>query len=282
VVAIAVSLPWSTSASAILIVLWLVAVVSSFGPASIWHEVKTPAGGLPLVLWSFAVLATLWADVNWNERIGGLRGFHKLIFIRVLLAQFRRSDRAKWAIFGFFISALVLLVLSWMTPYPGFLGRGKAYVGVPFKDYVAQSGIFAICAFGLMGQAAEWWQTHRMKLALSAMVMAAAFIANVIFVATARTTLAVIAVLLFLFGLRQFGWRAMGSIGLVVVVLASVAWVSSPYLRGHVTHVVTELDDRGSGNLTSVGLRVEYWTKSLEFISTAPVVGHGTGTIRTL
>jgi O-antigen ligase len=50
-----------------------------------------------------------------------------------------------------------------------------------------------------------------------------------------------------------------------------------------VTHVVTELDDRGSGNnLTSVGLRVEYWTKSLEFISTAPVVGHGTGTIRSL
>jgi hypothetical protein len=67
------------------------------GLASIWHEVKTAAGGLPVVLWAFATLAMLWADVSWSERLDGLRGFHKLIFISVLFAQLRHSDRAKWA-----------------------------------------------------------------------------------------------------------------------------------------------------------------------------------------
>ena len=282
VVAIAVSLPWSTSITAILIVLWLIAVVPCLGLASIWQEAKTAAGGLPVVLWAFAALAMLWADVSWSESLDGLRGFHKLIFIPVLLAQVRRSDRVKWAILGFFISSLVLLALSWMTPYPGFLGRDKADVGVPVKDYVIQSEIFTMCAFGLLGQAAEWWRIGRLKLAVGAAFVATAFIANVVFVATARATLIIIVVLLGLLALRQFAWKGMFAVGFVASVLATAAWVSSPYLRSRVTIILVELQDRSSGDFTSVGLRLEFWRKSLEFVGAAPIVGHGTGTIKTL
>src|SRR5262245_3009012 len=123
VAAIAVSLPWSTSATAILIVLWLIAVVPSLDATSVRREVMTPAGGLPVMLWALAALATLWADVDWNERLQGLRGFHKLLVIPLLFAQFRRSAQGKWAILGFLVSALILLALSWLTPYPGLWGR---------------------------------------------------------------------------------------------------------------------------------------------------------------
>ena len=34
--------------------------------------------------------------------------------------------------------------------------------------------------------------------------------------------------------------------------------------------------------ITSQGLRLEFWRKSVEFISTAPLIGHGTGSIRPL
>ena len=34
--------------------------------------------------------------------------------------------------------------------------------------------------------------------------------------------------------------------------------------------------------VTSVGLRLEFWQKSLRFISEAPVIGHGTGSMRGL
>jgi O-antigen ligase len=130
--------------------------------------------------------------------------------------------------------------------------------------------------------AAEWWQTGRIKLAVSAVFVATAFIASIVFVATARATLVVFALLLGLFALRQFAWRGRLGVGLAAGVLATVAWVSSPYLRLRVTNILVELRDRSGGDLTSVGLRLEFWKKSLEFFCAAPAVGHGTGTIKTL
>jgi O-antigen ligase len=292
VIAIAVSLPWSTSATAILIVLWLVSilpvlilpVLPSIDGASVRRDAKTLAGIFPLLLWGLAVVGMFWADVDWSERLQGLRGFHKLLLIPLLLAQFRRSDRTKWAILGFFVSALILLVLSWLTPHTGGLwGREKADVGVPVRDYVSQSGIFAICALGLLGQAVEWWRTERVQLALAAIVVAAVFIANIAYVATARTTLVVVAVLLLLFGFRRFGWKGILAVGLLGGVLASLFWVSSPYLRGRVTHIVEDLQDYRAGTvMTPTGFRLELWRKSIEFVAASPLVGHGTGTIATL
>src|SRR5262249_58107726 len=57
------------------------------------------------------------------------------------------------------------------------------------------------------------------------------FLANIVYVSTARTTLIVLLAMLVLFGVRQFGWR--GAVGTAVIgaVLAGVGWVSSPYLR---------------------------------------------------
>jgi O-antigen ligase len=50
-----------------------------------------------------------------------------------------------------------------------------------------------------------------------------------------------------------------------------------------VTHVVEELQDyNASGAVTSVGVRLEFWKKSLEFARAAPLVGNGTGTIEAL
>jgi O-antigen ligase len=283
VVAIALMLPWSTTAVAILVPLWLIALLASLDVASVRRELMTPAGGLPVLLWALAAAGMLWANVEWSERMQGLRGYHKLLAIPLLLAQFRRSDRAKWVIYAFLFSSLVLLTLSWLTPYRGFLGRPKAEYGVPFKDYISQSGIFAICAFGLLGQAAEWWRMQRRRLAAAALIVAAIFVANIVFMATARSTLLVMAVLLLLFGFLQFRWKGVLAVVLLAVALVGVSWVASPYLRERVTDLIEETQDyRASGAATSVGLRLEFWKKSADFVAAAPLVGHGTGTIGAL
>src|SRR5262245_40710264 len=283
VVAVAVSLPWSTSLTAILIVLWLIAVVPSLNFASVRREILSLAGALPLLLWALAVVGMLWADADWSERLGGLRGYHKLLLIPLLLAQFRRSHRAGWAILGFLISALALLILSWLTMHTGPIwAREQADLGVPVKDYILQTGIFAICAFGLLGQAVAW-RKARPQLVLPAVIVAAFFIANIIYVATSLTTLVIVAVLLLVFGFRQFGWKGMVAAGVVGSVLAGLFWVSSPYLRDRVTHAAQEIQEYPAGTgETSAGLRLEFWKRSIEFVATAPVVGHGTGTIATL
>jgi O-antigen ligase len=158
--AVAVSLPWSTSATGILIVLWLIAALPNLDRATRMRELATAAGGLPVLLWTLGALGMLWADVSWSERLEGLSGFHKLLLVPLLLAHYRRGGNAWWAILGFLVSSGALLVVSWaLVLTPGLEWRGRD-LGVPVKDYILQSSIFAICAFGLIGQAVELWNTE--------------------------------------------------------------------------------------------------------------------------
>jgi O-antigen ligase len=284
VVAVAVSLPWSTSATSILIVLWLLALVPTLDPAAIKREVMSPAGGLPLLLFAVAALGTLWADVAWDERITGLLAFHKLLVIPLLLAQFRRSNGGNRVIFGFFVALLVMLLVSFLLTYFSSLPwRGQGSIGVPAKDYVAQSGLFAICVFALLGLAIELWRERRRALALGASVLAALFLGNIVYVATGRTALVIMAVLLVALFWWYFGTKGVLAATLIGVVMGGLAWMSSDYLRGRVIELGKEVEVyRSTGQVTSAGLRLEYWSKAVTFIAEAPLTGHGTGTVRKL
>src|SRR5450631_4221848 len=92
-IAVAVSLPWSTSATGILVVLWLLALVPTLFWADVRAELTTAAGGLPVLLVLLGAVGTLWADVPWPECWSGVESFVKLLVIPLLLVQFRRSDR---------------------------------------------------------------------------------------------------------------------------------------------------------------------------------------------
>jgi O-antigen ligase len=283
-VAVVVSMPWSTTATSILIVLWLVALVPTLDWAMLRRELWTPAGGLPVLFWLLGVLGMLWADAPLRERLGGLDSFHRLLAIPLLLAQFRRSGNGRWVIIGFLASCAALLVVSyahavWRSWHPGPF-PSIFFPGIPVKDYILQSGEFQICVFGLAYAAVEAWRTRRPGLALGLAALACAFLANIIYIATGRTAVVVMPVLLALFGFRQFGWR--GVVGVVIAgcLLAAVAWASSPYLRARVLGVGQEIQLYQAENAeTSSGERLELWKKSLGFIAAAPVFGHGTGSI---
>ena len=49
--AVAASLPWSTSATGILVVLWLITLVPVLDGAAVRREVLSAAGALPVFLW---------------------------------------------------------------------------------------------------------------------------------------------------------------------------------------------------------------------------------------
>jgi O-antigen ligase len=280
VVAVAVSLPWSTSLTSILIGLWLIALIPELELTSLRREIMSPAGGLPVVLWVLGAIGMLWANVSWGERIDGLSGFHKLLVLPLLLAQFRHGGQANWVCLGFLASCATLLALSWgLAVIPGLTWRGKINVGVPVKDYILQSELFAICAFGLIGWAVEVWRSGG-RFAFTLAFLSAAFVGNLLYVQTARTTLVVMAVLLVVFGLRNFGWRGAISTIVIATLLSVAAWFSSPYLRERVTPAVRDVQLHDAGGTTStIGLRLGYWKTSLALIAETPVLGHGTGAI---
>jgi O-antigen ligase len=278
--AVAASLPWSTSLTGILIAAWFVALLPTLEPGALRREVLSPAGGLPLILLGLAALGMAWADVTVSERLAGLDGFFKLLFIPFLLVQFRLSSRGWWVVVAFLGGSLVLLVLSWgLALIPDLPWRGKA-PGVPVKDYISQSAIFTLCAFALLGGAVEAWRCHQRQLALMLALIAAAFGANIAFVETSRTTLVTLAVLVPLFGLRHFGWRGLLGAGVTGCALAGTVWISSSYLRERVIHAVEEVRSYQSEHEeTSAGLRLDFWKNSIHAIARAPIAGNGTGSI---
>ena len=73
--------------TAILIVLWLIALVPTLDAAAVRRELTSAAGGLPVLLWVLGAAGMLWADVSWSERAAGLGAFHKLLMIPLLLAM---------------------------------------------------------------------------------------------------------------------------------------------------------------------------------------------------
>jgi hypothetical protein len=81
VVGIALTLPWSTSATIILICLWAVTVLPTIEPETLKQEMTRPAAFLPVALFVFAAIGMLWSPVSLKERLGGIDSFLKLLTI---------------------------------------------------------------------------------------------------------------------------------------------------------------------------------------------------------
>lgn len=280
VVAIAASLPWSTSATSILLVLWLL----SFVPTLEWSEVRgqlmTPAGGLPVLLVLLGVLGTAWADVTLFERWKGLDGFYKLLVIPLLMMQFRRSDNGNRVFIGFLFACVALLIASWVVVIWPDIPKGSRDAGVAVKAYIVQSAEFTICAAGLIYLAVDAARKTRWVNFTALLVLALAFLHDIFFIATGRTTLVVIPVLILIYGARQFGWKGFFGAAAAGFAIAAALWATSPYLRHVATSVITQTENFEYENkTTSTGQRIVYWTKSLRFIESAPLIGHGTGSI---
>jgi hypothetical protein len=288
-VGVAVALPWSTTATEIFIVLWLLALLPTLTLADLRRELTTAAGGLPALLWLLGALGMLWADASWSDRIWGLGGFHKLLVIPLLLAHFRRSERGMAAVYGFLASCTALLILSWslkiiweLRGLEGFYVRDK-FPGIPIHDYIAQSAEFMICAFGLIAAALSMLRERRVALAAALTALAALFLANILYISPGRSGLVVLPVLFALFGIRTFGWKGLLAAILAGAAIAALAWSMSPFLRARLSTSLQEVQAYRSDNAaTSAGMRLEFWKKSLAFVAQAPILGNGTGSTRPL
>jgi O-antigen ligase len=123
----------------------------------------------------------------------------------------------------------------------------------------------------------RWWWA----LVCAAIVLA--MLANIFYFSTGRTALVTIFVLIVLLALRVGNVKTIAGLLAAAIVLGVIAWTSSPYLRQRVEAVQFEVQTYEKLNeRTSSGERLEFWKRSIDFIRQAPVIGNGTGSIRTL
>ncbi len=286
-VLIALSLPWSTSLVAIFAVALLVTVVPTLDIRRFLESLKRPASALPIALVGLALLGTLWSDAPWGARFYALGPTAKLLVLPVLLYHFERSTRGMWVLKAFLISCALLMVMSWLVLiYPGLSLKPVTVIperGIFVKNYIDQSQEFALCAVALVYPVISLWREKRIWPALLLAALAIGFTVNMAFVIVSRTALVTVPIMLAVFAMFHLKWKTNIFILSAAIVHAGLTWLSSPQLQKTIQSFSSDYRLYKEQNYpTSMGLRLEYWQKSLRFYTEAPVIGHGTGSTKGL
>jgi O-antigen ligase len=284
-VLIALSLPWSTSLVSIFVAIWLISVAPTLDIKVFLQSLKAPICAFPVALFVLAAVGTLWSDAAWGARLYAIGPTSKLLILPLLLYHYERSARGMWVFNAFLISCALLMVMSWVVFfYPHLsLQTFNPAPGIFVKNYIDQSQEFTLCAVALAYPIVNLLRTKRMMLAGLLFAIAMSFVVNMGFVVVSRTALVTMPIMLAVFALLHLRWRSIVAIFCGAIVLATLTWVTSPQLRLKVSTFAIEYQRyKEEGRATSIGERLVYWQKSLQFIAEAPIMGHGTGSTRSL
>jgi O-antigen ligase len=286
-VLIAALLPWSTSGVSIGIVLWLAAVATTLELRPFLHSLKRPICVLPIALVALAVTGTLWSDAPWSARSYALSPTTKLLVLPLLFYHFERSTRGMWVFIAFLASCTLMTVASWIVAIDPSLTLkvpGEPMDrGIFVKNYIDQSQEFLLCTVVLAFPIITLLREGKIRYALLLTLVAANFVINMVFVVVSRTALVTLPVMLAVFAMAHLKWRTNVALFLAAVVFGALAWTVSPQLQATTDKFTRDYRVYKEYNQpTSIGLRLEFWEKSLRFFAEAPVIGHGTGSTRRL
>jgi len=279
---IAASLPWSTTAPSIFAGFWLLAVTPTIDWRDYARKLATPAFALPFAFLLLALIGMLWSDGAWADRLHAIKPVAKLVLIPPLLYHFSRSERGFQVCLAFLASCALLAVFSWIVLLaPAWKITATASAGVPVKNYIDQSQEFTLCAFALALPTLNFWRGGSVVATAACLALILLFAINMVFVASARTALLCIAVLLGLLAWRHLSRRAALVLLAGTVAASALAWTTSPYLRQRIGDIAVEYR-HGHEDLSraSTAQRLTYWRKSLHAFAEAPLLGHGTGSIK--
>lgn len=289
---VALLLPWSTTGVTFALVPWLIAF-AFIDLRELPRSLLRPICLLPIALFVLALVGTLWSVAPWAERLHALGPPAKLLVIPLLIYQFERWPYGKWVFAAFLVSCTLLMLYSFTVAIDPrlslklYLSRGPYQVesGIAVRNYIDQSQEFALCAIALVYPIVTLVQQGRVRIAALFAVLALGFLANMMFVVVSRTALVTLPVLLVVFALLHLRWRAALVAGAATALIAVALWAVSPHLRATVGKFQSDYErslEADNNSISGMGSRLEYWRKSLRFIADAPLIGHGTGSIRGL
>ena len=283
-VLIALALPWSTSLVGIFAVAWIIVVAPTLDIKLFVRSLKHPAYILPIGFFALAVVGTLWSDAPWGARLYAISPTAKLLVLPLMFYHFERSERGLWVFVAFLVSCTLLMAMSWLVVFdPQLSIKPRIDYGVPVKNYIDQSQEFALCAVALAYPVIIFFNQRKFALAAILLALGLSFIFNMMFVVVSRTALVGMPIMLVVFALLHLKRRGLVVVLAATAVLVCAAWLTSPHLRAKAISFFSEYDRYEQSNEgTSIGLRLEFWRKSLGFFAEAPLIGHGTGSTRGL
>ena len=283
---LALSLPWSTSLVAIFAVAMLIAMTPFLDVGEFLRSLRRPIAAVPIAFFLLALIGTLWSDAPWSMRLHAISPTAKLLVLPFLFYHFERSQRGLWVLIAFLASSTLMVAMSWIVVFHPALtlkANGVASRGIFVKNYIDQSQEFTLCTVALGYPIAALLRERKIWPALLLCALALSFIVNMAFVIVSRTALVTMPMMLAVFGLLHLKWRTNLLILGAFIVIGAAAWVLSPQLERTVHSFSRQYQRYEQQHVrTSIGERLTYWKNSLRFFAEAPLIGHGTGSIKAL
>ena len=210
----------------------------------------------------------------------------KLLVLPGLIYHFERSSRGMWVLIAFLVSCTLLMLMSCLVvidPSLSLKPNGEAERGIFVKNYIDQSQEFALCAVALAYPVISLLRSNRIWQGLALGAVSLGFLVNMALVTVSRTAIVTMPIMVGVFALLHLKRRTSLILVGVMIALGGLLWFATPDVRWGPQSLLRDYQYyKTNEHVTSVGLRLEFWQKSLRFISEAPVIGHGTGSMRGL
>jgi O-antigen ligase len=286
-VATAFMLPLSTSGQAIALSIFVALALLTVKRQQWLATIVTPAAAIPVFLYVLIVIGMSWSPTPFAPG-GGVGHYAKLLLIPVAMGCTFSPRQGLQIGYGFLAGCLVVLALSFLSFFlllpPPFR---QAMDGVPLKDNAVQSGCFALCAFGLALGSVSFWVEGNRQRAVAMLMLALVFLADVFMIFISKTGILMTLALVGLFAVQAGGWKRSLLLAIPIVLIAAIAlWTSAPAQR-RLAEIAIDIHAVDSGKASSeatlsTASRLDFWSKAVEFIEQAPLIGHGTGSTKSL
>ena len=265
----------------------------------VWRRARSlransPAALAALVLFVALTLSLAYTSPDIHEATDFLMKYRKLLFIPLLYLVFADDKSAPWAtlaIWGLFASLVLTMVLTY-TNYLGWTAVGPVHGTDPmtrpwvFKDHISGGLMmaFLVCLSFSLAKSVKHTGASRVLYAVAILAMI-----NVLFVLQGRTgqvvAIAYLAIYLVVHAsrFRRYDTRTrwIAGLGAVIVCVCVGAFVmhGKNSRLADTAQEITQYETQNKN--TSMGVRIEFYRRSIELIAQRPIAGYGVGSVRT-
>ncbi len=283
------SVPCSTALTNISVILFAIAALCA---PEVWRNARSmlrhPVSIAAILLLLALTLSLLYSLAPLNKSVAWWAKYRKLLFIPLLILVFQGAELANTARRGLCVILTLVLLLS-VTNYLGFTEIGPSYnASNPethawvFKNRIT-AGLFSALLFNLAMSAALTTKRIRTKIFYYGLAWLA--FANVFVMLQGRTGQLIVTLLL-LYQAVRFIWRYRdkkfsSSVRLLLIAVLPCALLigfSIQTKNNRLMQITAEIQGYQQRNeMTSSGIRLEWYRKSLSFFMQKPILGHGIG-----
>ena len=264
----------SNVAAVVMLLAFMAAPSSLLRLKRAWHQ---PLGAAAIVFLIVLLLASTWSAAPFLVALKAWTGWRHFLLLFIALAIFD-SRRSKLVFAAIFVGAASVAAIASFLAFDFGAAQETSDVagGIILRNHVTQGMALtagALLALVLLVHARRGsWQQWACGAAAALMV------ANVVFVAYARSAYLALAVTSLVATLGIPRQRArLAAVGALIVLMCGAIWLS-PVISQRIERGLQEIRETNtSAVITPMGIRPVMWETAASIVRDAPLIGHGLG-----